>query len=203
MKKAFATTALVTLLALSLSGCSFDLLKPGNQPVEPKPKHDTSEPAAPQPEDDMQVDDDTYVEDATNAGSGDVQSYFCEDGESLEVTNTNYASGILYVTGDCNAVTISADNVMVFIDSAVSVSVPSLYSTVDLASAVNDVTVTGDMVTMTGASAASVYVEGYANTITFNSADSVSVGGSENVVSWYGGAARGSDTGSDNTLLAP
>lgn len=203
MKKAIATTALVTLLAVSLTGCSFDLLKPGNGHAESEPKHEASEPAAPRADDDMQIDEDTYIDDASSTDSGDVQSYFCEDGESLEVTNTNYASGILYVTGDCNAVTISADNVMVFIDSAVSVSVPGLYSTVALARAVNDVAVTGDMVTITGASAASMYIEGYANTVTFDSADSVSVGGSDNVVSWFGGAASGSDTGTGNTLLAP
>lgn len=195
MKKAIATTALAALLAVALSGCTFGLLQPGN-PAD-QPYDEVAEPVAPRSDEDVEMDESTI------AGSGDVESYFCEDGESLEVTNTSYDGGLLSVTGACSDVTISADNLTVFIDSAISVSVPGYYNTVDLASSVSDVTVTGDMASLTGGNVASLHVDGYANTVTFTSADSVTVGGSENFVSWFGGASSGADTGTDNTLLAP
>lgn len=202
MKKAIATTALAALLAVSLSGCTFGLLDPSNIPGEPKPKHENSEQDAPKTE---KKSDDAVIadEDTSLTGSGSVQSYVCDDGESLEVTNSNYSSGILDVTGECYAVTISADNLSVFIDSAVSVSVPGYYNTVDLVGAVNDVSIVGDMSTVTGTSVGSLEIEGDVNSVVFDSADSVVVGGNENVVSWFGGTPSGSDTGTGNALLAP
>ena len=189
MKKTLATTAIAAALALSLSGCTFGLVGPAPKPpIAPAPIPQSNSEQEP-------------AESTTEPVYGD--DINCTDGESFELTNDNYDGGFLAITGNCADILVSANNVTLSFESVESLAVTGIYNTITIAGSLEALSVPGDANTINGASVGDMQIDGYSNTVTFDTASSVVVAGEENTVAWYGGAGSGTDSGVGNYLSAP
>ena len=178
MTKTLTSLALGALLLASLTACAF-----GGGTVEP-----TAQPTvAPETTDDGPVSGGGFT-------NGD-----CEGKDVvIDTENTNAV-----LEGECGAVTVTADRVFLTLENAESISVTGSRVDVVVEGSVGAVSMGGEQNSYTGGDVASLAVSGSTVNVTVNEAGSVSVSGSSNFVVWTSGAASATDSGSENTVLAP
>ena len=184
MTKNLLAIAALSVLVLSASGCSLGITDPGSGTQQPGQNADegAGEGAG-----------DGAGQLASGAASG-----ACDDRDLL----VDEDGSNLVLTGSCGVVTITASEVAVNVETAEGVVVSGSNVTV-LATHIDAAEVSGDYVTLNPDTIGSVEFSGDYNTLIAQEAEEIVISGNFNIANWSAGAASASDTGNDNTVVAP
>lgn len=184
MTKNLLAIAALSVLVLSASGCSLGITDPSSD--NQQPGQNAGEGAG-------EGAGDGAGELASGAASG-----ACDDRDLL----VDEDGSRLVLTGSCGVVTITASDVAINIETAEGVVVSGSNVSV-LATHIDAAEVSGDYVTINPDTIGSLEFSGDYNTLIAQTADEIAISGNFNIANWSEGAASATDTGNDNTVVAP